>query len=396
MTTKDGGNPTTEQPVEATDTTEQSPANTAETSESSTIPLKRKKPHKKFRLLRWLIVFILIIAAYLLWQSKPWSDNTPSKPSQTSIPQSQLNTEQMPTADNDWQQQLDLLKAQVDAQDSSPWQAALLALQNQQQQLVQNYRYLYQQQRHLGDKTDGFLAETGYLLRVAQQRLYLEQDVLSAIKALETAHLRLGQSDDPHLLPLRHAIIQDLQRLQAVPVADTHGIALSLLNYATHADNMPLVQGVRQVVEAEKQKNKKAENIEKTWQDYLSDIADKFEHLIVVRYNANHQAAVLSPEQRFFVQQNLKLQLISARLLVLYKDEAGFKAAIAMLLSWLADYYDQSDNAVKALQKDLRQWQTRGLIPETLDLANSLQQFKRLNALGHYNSLPPKVLELSQ
>jgi len=353
--------------------------------------LKSKKPPKKRRFWRALLGLSFLIVG--LWLGKMYFLSQDKTQTHDQIP---VLTQTIPTqkpaqADTAWQAELAKLKKQIQAQDSSPWQAALLELQQQQQQLSQNYRYLYQQQRHPGDKTDLFLAETGYLLRVAQQRLYLEKDIFSAIKALETAHQRLAYSDDPHLLPLRGAIIQDLHRLQALPVADIQGIALSLLDYTRQALQLPLVQGVTQMLE-QIDKSSQPNNTAKTWQNYLQDILAKLKSLIVVRYNANHQAAVLSPEQRFFVQQNLQLKLASARLLVLYKDNQGFQAALRDALDWLTDYYDQSDSGVQALQQQLRQWQQRNLMPDTADLSYSLKQFKRLNALAHYSSQAPQAL----
>jgi uroporphyrin-3 C-methyltransferase len=54
------------------------------------------------------------------------------------------------------------------------------------------------------------------------------------------------------------------------------------------------------------------------------------------------EAALLSPEQSFFLRENLKLRLLNARLALLSRQTDSVRADLASAGAWLGKYFDPS------------------------------------------------------
>ncbi len=79
------------------------------------------------------------------------------------------------------------------------------------------------------------------------------------------------------------------------------------------------------------------------------------------------------PEQRWFLVQNLKLQLETARLAVLKEDTASLRASITTALDWLDAYFDRSDADVANAMESLGRMAELELRPDLPDLSSSLE-----------------------
>ena len=49
---------------------------------------------------------------------------------------------------------------------------------------------------------------------------------------------------------------------------------------------------------------------------------------------------MLLPQQQFFLRENLKLRLLSARFALLFHDQANFRADLTAADAWLTKYFD--------------------------------------------------------
>lgn len=77
-------------------------------------------------------------------------------------------------------------------------------------------------------RSDWLLAETEYLLRLANQRVLMEQTPAGALSLLQAADEILHEVDDVALYEVRQAVAEDIAALEAVPTLDTEGIYLKL------------------------------------------------------------------------------------------------------------------------------------------------------------------------
>ncbi len=95
-----------------------------------------------------------------------------------------------------------------------------------------------------GSNEDWAIAEIEYLLIIAMQRLILEEDVSTALAAMEAADLRLKNLGNPGLLPLRQQLATDMNLLRSVNLADTVGMAIYLADMVDLSADLPLKSDV--------------------------------------------------------------------------------------------------------------------------------------------------------
>ena len=78
------------------------------------------------------------------------------------------------------------------------------------------------------------------------------------------------------------------------------------------------------------------------WREAWSDLRQ----LVRVQQMDRPDVPLLPPSQAFFLRENLKLRLISARLALLARDAASYKADLKAARDWLNRYYDTRNNNV--------------------------------------------------
>jgi len=224
-------------------------------------------------------------------------------------------------------------------------EARMFETQNQRLALESLYRDLSR------SRDEWTLAEVEQVLLIANQQLQLAGNVKAALIALETADARLARMDRPQLTALRRMINQDMERLRAAPYVDIVGMALRLDNVASQVDMLPLAMEQRPARPNPEPESPGAGFWQQIWRETKRDLRD----LIRIQNVEKPDVALLSPDQAFFLRENLKFRLLGARLALLAHDEGSFKADLQAASGWLTHYYDGADKTVAAAQSTLKQ-----------------------------------------
>ncbi len=267
------------------------------------------------------------------------------------------------------------------AQESTRETAVKLGLLESKQAEAQNQRIaldeLYQEMSR--NRDEWALAEIEQLLVTANEQLQLAGNVKGALIALQTADSRLQRLDRPQLLPLRKAITQDTQRLQSLPMVDLAGISLHLDDLAATMADLPLaidatVKPEKPLAQTPREKNVWLKLGHEAWQD--------LKQLVQIRNMENPDAPLLNPSQTYFLRENLKLRLLTARLALLQHDEAGFRRDLKTVAVTLNRYFDVKSAATRSAMASLKQLQAGVLTVEMPDLSNSLNALRHLKRGG--------------
>ncbi len=204
-----------------------------------------------------------------------------------------------------------------------------------------------------GSRDETALAEVEQMLLLAGQQLQLSANVKAALIAMQQADERLKRMDRASLNGLRKAISRDMDKLRALPGVDMPGINLRLDNLISAVDTLPLAQDIRIPQEADKAAP--AAPAESGWQKLLHEIWEEARHLVRIENMQKQELPLLSPTQTFFLRENLKLRLLSARLALLARDETSFRHDLQAAQEWVARYFDAKSSqgalAVTTLQK---------------------------------------------
>ena len=188
---------------------------------------------------------------------------------------------------------------------------------------------------------DWLLAEIEQTLNIASRELVLAANVRAALIALQTADQRLARADKLQVVQLRRAIAQDMERLKALPLVDTVGISLKLDNLMGLAATLPLAIPDSTVVGAPASRDLRASDAsENTAVRFGRDLWFELKQLIRIRELENSDPALLSPQQSYFLRENFKLRLLSARTALIARDDVNYKEDIKLVRDMLTRYFD--------------------------------------------------------
>jgi uroporphyrin-3 C-methyltransferase len=218
------------------------------------------------------------------------------------------------------------------------------------------------------NRDERILAEVEQILLVGSQQLQLAGNLKAALIALESADARLQRADSAQFTTLRRAIRHDIERLKAAPYVDVVGMSLRLDTLAHRAADFPLAMDERPPeaphVAPRPDEGTAARLAREAWAD-LKD-------LIRVQPTTAGEVPLVSPSQQFFLRENLRMRLLSARVALLAHDAQGFKADTRSAATWLQRYFDPSDKNVAAAVATLKQLSESDISIDLPDITASL------------------------
>ena len=225
---------------------------------------------------------------------------------------------------------------------------------------------------------DWALAEVEYLLIIAMHRLLLEDDVTIALAAMEAADLRLKDLGNPGLLPVRQQLASDMNQLRSVNLADIAGLAIYLAGLVDLSADLLLKSNVL-LVESKHTSSSEvnyADVEDPLWKKLPRLLWQEIKSLVVIKRSGEAKQALLLPGEEYFIYQNLRLELESARQSVLRSDSENLRVSIDLIQPWMRQYFDTSDSAVVNVMETLDQMRTVELKPVLPDISSSLESLR--------------------
>jgi uroporphyrin-3 C-methyltransferase len=188
-------------------------------------------------------------------------------------------------------------------------------------------------------------------LRLALQQAQLTGSVQPLVGALKSAEQRLSRVAQPRLSPVLRALTRDLERVQSISVTDTPALLVKFDELVRMVDELPLANavGVAKAAPAPPATTSSwARAISVSWwEQWLKEVGTQVADLVRISRIDQPEASLLSPDQGFFVRENLKLRLLNAR------------------LGLLARQFEASRNDVLSVRRDLqRYFETNGRKPQ--------------------------------
>ncbi|MCE0493559.1 uroporphyrinogen-III C-methyltransferase [Vibrio salinus] len=249
------------------------------------------------------------------------------------------------------------LKAQLDSSLQETKEVTNHAVNKTETALAQQHKSIESLQMALAEvkgrrPNDWLLAESDYLVKLAGRKLFLEHDPESATLLMESADQRIAALNDPSLVPLRKAMATDITTLKSIPLIDKDGLVLRLTSLSQVVDKLPLANAILPD-SVEVKKEEVTGNID-NWKTNLltsaKNFADKF---ITFRTRDGNAIPLLSPEQHFFLRENLKMQLETAIKAVYDEQQEIYTTALNTADKWSKSYLNQTDNHVIEFNKAL-------------------------------------------
>ncbi len=336
-----------------------------------TTPSRRTWPRSLRSPLAWLVGLLFVAIGVLLWLVWLGSERLDATRQELSrrLTDSDTTQREVQAGARQNREALDALQAKVGALD-----AGLAEMQSQQLAL----EAMYQELSRVRD--DRLFAEIEQTVAIAAQQLQLAGNVEATLIALQGAEARLAKS--AQFLSLRKLIARDIERLKSLPTADVAGIAFKLDGILGSVNSLPLAFEQRpERSRAERPANgdvpASAEwrSIANAW---LAELWQELRQLVHIERIDRPDPGLLAPREVFFLRENLRLRLLSARLALLARDGRSFQSDVTQASAWIDQYFDPREPAVVAAQATLRKLAGLDVMREPADLNETLAALRNL------------------
>ena len=316
-----------------------------------------RPPASRGRFLGALVVVALVAAGALAWQDARRANDALRLEVAKRLAEGDAAIAQSRARDADLGNELRDAQAKV-----ALLEAKLAESQSQLAALDTLYRDLAPSRDELA------LTEVEQILVLASQQLALAGNVQAALAAVQVADAKLARLERPQWTPLRRSLARDIDALKAVPYVDIAGIAAKLDHALVAVDALPLAKDERLPAPP----RDAAPAAETPWTRFLRDTWADLKSLVRIEVSDRPAAPLIPPAQSYFLREDLRLRLLSARLALLARDETSFKADVGAASAWLKQYFDLRNKQVEALSSTLAQLAALPMPGAMPDLARTL------------------------
>ncbi len=193
------------------------------------------------------------------------------------------------------------------------------------------------------------VAEVEQLLNIASQQLQLNGNIKSALLALQAAQKRLEPLDLPRAIHLRETLDAEIENLREVPQIDIISMSAQLTQLSELCGRLPLISERQPTLNAKAAAEKQPTQPMSPLNAFVHNIWDDIKNLITVERINKPEPPLLAADQSFYLRENVKLRLLTARIALLQHDETTYKADLNTVKNWLNEYFDtRHPDAIKA------------------------------------------------
>jgi len=220
------------------------------------------------------------------------------------------------------------------------------------------------------------LAEIEQTLTIAAQHLQLAGNVKAAILALQNAEMRLQRIDRPQLASLRAVIECDLERLRVAPHVAVTALTIKIDRLVGAIDTLPLAMPQRPTPQpsAAREPDDAGAIVRlarEIWQDLRG--------LVRIQAVDKPEVPLIEPTHEFFLRENLKLRLLSARIALLQRDEKTYRTDLQIARQWVERFYDTRDRKLASTLRvigQLAEVQIGVDVPDISASLNAVRDYK--------------------
>ncbi|MBC7663645.1 MAG: uroporphyrinogen-III C-methyltransferase [Caulobacter sp.] len=234
-------------------------------------------------------------------------------------------------------------------------------------------------------RDENVLADVESGLRVAMQQAALTGSTDPIVTILKQSDERLARYNNPRLERVRRAVARDLDRVRTASAVDVPSLTIRLDEAVRMVDDLPLVStperatvAGRAAASAASTASITARNaaaarsasaastptsappawvvtLQRGWESFSVPFFGELRQAVRVTSIEHPEAALMTPDQAFFLRENVKLRLLNARLSILSRQFDLAQADLQQAQLALDRYFDHSSRRVVAMSDLLRQ-----------------------------------------
>ena len=233
-------------------------------------------------------------------------------------------------------------------------------------------------------RDENVLADVEASLRVAMQQASLTGSTDPVVTILKQSDERLARYNNPRLERVRRAIARDLDRVRTASAVDVPSLTIRLDEAVRMVDELPLVSTPERATAAGRAAAASAAasaqstrvaakaasaaptapgtpppawvvSLQHAWEGFSVPFLTELKQAVRVTSIEHPESALMTPEQSFFLRENLKLRLLNARLAILSRQFDLSQADLQQAQTALDRYFDHGSRRVVAVSDLLRQ-----------------------------------------
>ena len=234
-------------------------------------------------------------------------------------------------------------------------------------------------------RDENVLADVEAAIRVSIQQVAITGSAEPLLGALRQAEERLSRMSQPRLERVRRSISRDIDRVKAVALTDIASLVIKLDEAVRLADEMPLLSQPERRAATSATPSKAAASATMTattttttsmvtkgapfgldgtawwqpvslgWTTFSDRVVAEVRGLVRVTRIDQPEAMLASPEQTWFLRENLKLRLLNARLALLSRQYDTVQSDLRDVQTATERYFDRSSRRVMASAELVKQ-----------------------------------------
>ena len=227
-----------------------------------------------------------------------------------------------------------------------------LAAQELEQQVVLNQaKELISTIKNITDLEMLRTAEVDYLLKVALQKVEFDNDYKTAETLLSTALDRLSQINGINFSETKSLLEANIAELKTLQPIDIPAITGKLEKVMALMQQSPL-KSDSALIDLKNQIFKQGAVEGETWTEKLTS---SLKHLVVIEDKRTEVPELMAKEDRFFLLQNIQLELTAAKVALLQDQFTVFDNSLKTVQTWVKTYFDEDNADVREAIQQL-QW----------------------------------------
>ncbi len=220
---------------------------------------------------------------------------------------------------------------------------------------------------------DWVYAEVEYLIRMANQRVLMEQDANSALQLLQSADEIIRETDGLTAHGLRTALARDIAALKAVNSPDTQGIYLELSALVSQVPSLRRTLPTYQAPISQVDQSADATGYIARFLGLIRLAGNKLAHLVDFRRDEVEIKRILPPKEEYFLRQNLMLKLQIAQMALLEGDTRVYQSALGEARVWVSDFFDEENPGTIAMLESVTRLSGTKVSVDLPDISASLK-----------------------
>ncbi|MDG2141886.1 MAG: uroporphyrinogen-III C-methyltransferase [Gammaproteobacteria bacterium] len=216
------------------------------------------------------------------------------------------------------------------------------------------------------------LDEAMFFLRMANQKLQMQGDIISTISLIESADIALLDSGLSGTFPVRQALAESLSELRGTEVIDREGIFIRLGDLRKRAGDIKLMSEQNGIFSNKIEATTASIELEGETKSTFDLMIGFLSSVFVLRDWEDKSEFILAGGHPELIRQNLYLMLEQARFAVITKNKTLYQQSLLNSRKWFETYVSSNFSSELSFSEEISSLMLVDINPSLPDLTESL------------------------